>query len=159
MKSRALRMFGIDFDQSLHEPPRLGMITIAKRLHQIIDHNDRGTVHPHIQLRGRERLTPGAMKQAIQYLAALDVEVNGINNEIDPADRAVYRTLFGSNSTSQAKLRFGAMAIIPSRYGVEDEARKTLEVLDGGNVWLDIMLFDRSESGHSQAVLRLRGSG
>ena len=83
-----------------------------------------------------------AMLQAIHYAAALDIEVNGIENEIKPANRSVYRLLFGSKSTSQDALRFGAMAIIPNGRGAEGASRKALDDLDAQGAWLDVMLYE-----------------
>ena len=100
-----------------------------------------------------------AMVQAIQYAAALDVEVNGITNELPPADRSIYRSLFGSSSTAQYPLRFGAMAIVPNLPGAEAKARTALENLDTRNAWLDVMLFDRREDGQFRPVLRFRSAG
>lgn len=100
-----------------------------------------------------------AMVQAIQYAAALDVEVNGIPHVLKPADRSNYRSLFGSSSTARDPLRFGAMAIIPNGRGVEAAAQRALDKLGTSSAWLDVMLFDRSEDGQFRPVLRLRDAG
>jgi len=107
-----------------------------------------------------DRTTPyDALVQAIHYAAALDVEVNGITHELPPADRSIYRSLFGSNLTAQAPLRFGAMAIIPNGRGVEAATRKALDNLDTSNAWLDVMLFDPREDEQFRPVLRFRSEG
>jgi len=107
-----------------------------------------------------DKTTPyDAMVQAIHYAVALDVEVNGIANEIEPADRALYRFLLGSNSTAQDPLRIGAMAIIPNRPGVEKATHEALDTLSANSSWLDVMLFDRGENGEFRPVLRMRDVG
>ncbi len=107
-----------------------------------------------------DKTTPyDAMVQAIHYAAALSVEVNGIEHEIEPADWSVYRSFFGSKSTSQEALRFGAMAIIPNAHGVKGAARKALDDLEADDAWLDVMLFDRDKHGDLRPRYRLTGAG
>jgi len=107
-----------------------------------------------------DKTTPyGAMVQAIRYAAALSVEVNGIEDEIEPADRSVYRSFFGSKSTLQEALRCGAMAIIPNARGAEAAARKALDDLDADDAWLDVMLFDWDKHGDLLPRYRLAGAG
>lgn len=109
------------------------------------------------ELKTDSTTTPyNALVQAIRYAAALDVEVNGISHRLPPADRSVYRRLFGSNSKAQHPLRFGAMAIVPSRRGVADDAKKALNALDTSDAWLDVMLFDGAQDGQFRPTLRLR---
>lgn len=100
-----------------------------------------------------------AMVQAIRYAVALDVEVNGITHELKPANRSVYRSLFGSNLTSQEPLRFGAMAIVPNHPGAEAKARTALDDLGTSSAWLDVMLFDPREDEQFRPVLRFRSAG
>lgn len=100
-----------------------------------------------------------ALVQAIHYASALDVEVNGIIDKLPPADQSIYRSLFGSNSTSQEPLRFGAMAIIPNRPGVEAKTQEALDTLGTSNNWLDVMLFDSPVEGQFRPVRRFRSAG
>ena len=107
-----------------------------------------------------DKTTPyDTMVQAIHYAAALDVEVNGIKHELEPADRSVYRVLFGSNSTSKNPLRFGAMAIVPNGPGIEAAAQRALENLGTNSAWLDVMLFNRSDDGRFRPVFRFSDAG
>lgn len=100
-----------------------------------------------------------ALIQAIQYAAALDVEVNGIAHELPPANRSIYRSLFGSSSTAQDPLRFGAMAIVPNLPGAEAKARTALDDLGTSSAWLDVMLFDPSDVGRFRPERRFRNAG
>jgi hypothetical protein len=104
-----------------------------------------------------DKTTPyDAMVQAIQYAAALNVEVNGITGEIKPADRSVYRALFGSRSTAQDPMCFGAMAIIPNGKDVKAQALRTRDELGTRSAWLDVMLFDKNEDGEFRPVFRVK---
>jgi hypothetical protein len=97
-----------------------------------------------------------AMVQAIRYAAALDTEVNGISYELPPANRSIYRKLFGSRSSALDPLRFGAMAIIPNRRGAKEAAQRALDDLGASGAWLDVMLFDGADDGQFRPALRLR---
>ncbi|MDA9982977.1 hypothetical protein N9H39_09680 [Gammaproteobacteria bacterium] len=131
---------------------RTGNIDILARMRE-----GRSTRYVVCELKVDKTAPYDAMVQAIHYATALDIEVNGIENEIEPANKSVYHFLFGSKSTSQGALRFGAMAIIPNGLGVEGASRKALDDLDTQDAWLDVMLFEWK--GKLIPICRLKDGG
>jgi hypothetical protein len=92
------------------------------------------------------------LRQAIRYAAALDAEINGISNLLEPGDRAIYRTLFGA--TGQASLRFGALAIVAVREdddGSAVEALRNLRVPRGA--WVGVLPYYKKGRNLSPAKL------
>jgi len=86
-----------------------------------------------------------ALRQAICYAAALDVEVNGIEGAIAPADRSLYRKLFGT--TGESKLRFGVLAAIDEKN--EAGVAKAFEVLappPRPSAWVEVLLYREAKN-------------
>ncbi len=97
------------------------------------------------------------LRQAIRYAAALNVEVNGIEGVIKPANSSLYRKLYGA--TGDSKLRFGSMAAIDAKNERNvSSAFEALAVPARPEAWVEVLLYRDEAAAPGRALIQVRRS-